>query len=79
MCGSKDIPCPSALEILVSVLAQSVLWGVQASLQTHLFPEVLTPLGFLDQFSSSLFVPWVLCREEGGPQELFLEASQIFH
>lgn len=50
----------------MSVLAQSVLWGMQASLQTHLFPEVLTPLGFLDQFSSSLFVPWVSCREEGG-------------
>lgn len=66
------------------MLAQSVLWGVQPSLQTHLFPEVLTPLGFLDQFSTPLCVPWVLQgggEEQGisSPQELLLEASQIFH
>lgn len=66
------------------MLAQSVLWGVQPSLQTHLFPEVFMPLGFLDQFSTPLFVPWVLQgggEEQGvsSPQELLLEASQIFH
>lgn len=55
--GSTDIPCSPSLGVLVSMLAQSVLWGVQASLQTHLFPEEFTFLGFLALFCSSLCAP----------------------